>query len=91
MAHQPGFTPTQQKIMDALQDLNGHPAEELLGIIGDEETSLDNLITAISRLRQVLGPSGRTIARIYNRQAKVYEYRLVSLIMIRGQTVDRIL
>ena len=76
------FTPTEQRIMDLLADLKLHTKEEIRGCLWDEHADESAIKPHLHRIRQVLRPTGRDIATVWDRPTRAYQYRLISLVIL---------
>lgn len=73
------YTPTQQRIIDLLQDGLPHLRIELMKCLGDDLTTVATLHSHFVKLRKKLVPRGETIVcEILNRRIAYRHVRLLS-------------
>lgn len=55
------FTPTQRRLLEALQDGLGHSSKDLLGALNDTQADLNLLRVHLTLLRKRLRPRGQDV------------------------------
>lgn len=73
------FTPTEQKIIDILQDGRPHHRSELRDALDGEFTALVNVQNHLSRIRKKIQPMGQDIVcELVNRRICYRQVRLLA-------------
>ena len=73
------LTPTQQRLMDVLQDGKPHTKEELLAVMIDPLTDVRVMQIHLSNLRKRLRPNGLDVFSVSTKGWE-HRYRLVRLV-----------